>query len=126
LNALQRLCAVVVVLVLIAACSSAADDFDTALHEADVLAWQESRRASLMAPTGFLNLAGLFWLEKETSTFGSSPDNDLVFPAAADPHIGEFHLIAAGHHCKNDNCIVFIMTISEHRSIFNDEVPDRG
>lgn len=95
-NSLRSICAVLLVLVLNAACSSAADDFDTALHEADVLAWKESRRASLMAPTGFLNLAGLFWLVKETSTFGSSSDNDLVFPAAADPHIGEFHLTGDG------------------------------
>jgi uncharacterized protein (DUF1684 family) len=96
MNTLRRLSAVLLILVLNAACSSAADDFDTALHEADVLAWRESRRASLMAPTGFLNLAGLFWLDKETSTFGSSPGNDLVFPAAADPHIGEFRLTDDG------------------------------
>jgi uncharacterized protein (DUF1684 family) len=96
MNTQRRLCAVLLVLVLNAACSSSADDFDTALHEAEVLAWRESRRASLMAPTGFLNLAGLFWLEKESSTFGSSPDNDLVFPPAADAHAGDFHLTREG------------------------------
>ena len=113
LNALQRLCAVLAVLVLNAACSSAADDFDTALHEADVLAWRESRRAALMAPTGFLSLAGLFWLEKETSTFGSSPDNDLVFPAAADPHIGEFRLTRDG----------VVMVPRQGVAVFSDDEP---
>jgi len=113
LNALQRLCAVVVVLVLIAACSSAADDFDTALHEADVLAWRDGRRAALLAPTGFLSLAGLFWLEKETSTFGSSPDNDLVFPAAADPHIGEFRLTRDG----------VVMVPRQGVAVFSDDEP---
>ena len=62
MNTQRRLCAVLLVLVLNAACSSSADDFDTALHEADVLAWRDGRRAALLAPTGFLSLAGLFWL----------------------------------------------------------------
>ena len=96
MNSRKGFCAALLVLVLNASCSSSADEFDTALHEADVLAWRESRRASLMAPTGFLNLAGLYWLEKERSTFGSSPDNDLVFPAVADPVIGEFRLTDDG------------------------------
>jgi uncharacterized protein (DUF1684 family) len=96
MNSPNRLCVTLFVLVLNAACSSSADEFDIALHEADVLAWRESRRASLMAPTGFLNLAGLYWLEKERSTFGSSPDNDLVFPPVADSRIGEFRLTDDG------------------------------
>jgi uncharacterized protein (DUF1684 family) len=87
---------VLLVLLLSAASSASADDFDRALHEAEVLAWREGRRASLMAPTGFLTLAGLFWLEQERSTFGSSPDNDLVFPKSADAHIGEFRLTEDG------------------------------
>ena len=84
------------VLLVNASCSSAADDVDRAVLEAEVLEWRDSRRASLMAPTGFLNLAGLFWLDEETATFGSAPDNDLVFPAAADPHIGIFRLTGDG------------------------------
>ncbi len=93
---LHRVGTLALVLLLTAASLSSADDFDRALHEADVLAWRESRRASLMAPTGFLTLAGLFWLEKERSTFGSAPDNDLVFPDKADAHIGEFVLTTDG------------------------------
>ena len=58
--------------------------------------WRESRRASLLSPTGFLNLAGLFWLEKDVSTFGSAPDNDLVFPEAADAHLGTFTVTEEG------------------------------
>ncbi len=94
MNLLQRYCTVL--LVLTAASSSSAGEFERALHEADVLAWRESRRASLMAPTGFLTLAGLFWLEQDRSTFGSGPDNDLVFPDSADAHIGEFRLTREG------------------------------
>jgi uncharacterized protein (DUF1684 family) len=83
-------------LLLNTACTSAADDVDRAALEAEILEWRDSRRAALMAPTGFLNLAGLFWLDKTTATFGSAADNDLVFPAAADSHIGVFRLTDDG------------------------------
>ena len=93
---MQRFCAVLLALSLSAGSLALADDFERALHEADVLAWRDSRRESLLAPTGFLTLAGLFWLDKERTTFGSATDNDLVFPAPADPHIGAFRLTADG------------------------------
>ncbi len=93
---LRRLGTVLVVLLLNAACSTEAEDLDRASLEAEVLAWRETRLASLMSPTGFLNLAGLFWLESETATFGSSPDNDLVFPGSADARIGRFRVTADG------------------------------
>jgi uncharacterized protein (DUF1684 family) len=83
-------------LLLNAACTSAADDYDRAVHEAEIMEWRDSRRASLLAPTGFLSLAGLFWLDTATATFGSAPDNDLVFPAPADPHLGVFRVTGDG------------------------------
>ena len=93
---LKRVCTVLLALSLSVGSLALADDFDRALHEADVLAWRDSRRESLLARTGFLTLAGLFWLDKERTAFGSAPDNDLVFPAPADPHIGTFRLTADG------------------------------
>lgn len=93
---LRRLGTAMLVLSLNAACSTEADGVDLAALEADVLAWRESRLASLMSPTGFLNLAGLFWLETEVATFGSLPDNDLVFPASAAARIGRFRVTADG------------------------------
>jgi hypothetical protein len=83
-------------LLLNASCTSAADGLDPAAHEAQILEWRDSRRASLLAPTGFLSLAGLYWLDAETATFGSAPDNEFVFPAAAEPHIGVFRLTGDG------------------------------
>jgi len=94
IRGMQSACALVLVALLNAACSTAADDLDRAALEAEILEWRESRRASLLAPTGFLTLAGLFWLDEEITTFGSAPDNDLVFPAAADAYIGRFRLTA--------------------------------
>ena len=65
-------CTLLPVLLLNAACSSPADDRDRAALEAEVLEWRDGRRAALMAPTGFLTLAGLFWLEGDIATFGSA------------------------------------------------------
>jgi len=85
-----------VMLVLVAACDSGADDIDRVAFEATVLEWREERLARLMAPTGYLSLAGLFWLADESTSFGSAADNDVVFPEKAAPHIGEFRLTADG------------------------------
>ena len=93
---LPHACALLLAALLGAACSTAADDFDRAALEAEILEWRDSRRASLMTPTGFLTLAGLFWLDADITTFGSAPDNDLEFPSAADAYIGRFRLTAEG------------------------------
>ncbi len=42
--------------------------------------WREKREASLRSETGYLALAGLYWLEEGSHTFGSNPSNDLIFP----------------------------------------------
>ena len=54
--------------------------------------WKAERIAYLMSDQGYLNLAGLFWLNDGINTFGSSAGNDLRFPAAAIPEIGSFEL----------------------------------
>ena len=71
-------------------CSQGADTFDIDAHHDEIIDWRAGRLERLMAPMGFLNLAGLFWLENGTVTFGSAPDNDLVFPAGAAAQMGEF------------------------------------
>lgn len=38
--------------------------------------------------TGWLNLVGLYWLNKAENTFGSDKDNDIIFPSNAPAHIG--------------------------------------
>jgi uncharacterized protein len=45
------------------------------------LAARDSMRlVSLKSPTGWLNLAGLFWLKEGENTLGSDEENDIVFP----------------------------------------------
>ena len=78
------------------ACGSASTPVDPAAHAAEILEWREGRAERLKGPDGYLNLAGLFWLKPGTVTFGSAPDNDLLFPASAAPRIGTFTLADDG------------------------------
>ncbi|MEZ4640986.1 MAG: hypothetical protein R2856_39525 [Caldilineaceae bacterium] len=55
--------------------------------------WRTQRDSELRRPDGWLSLAGLFWLSAGRSSFGSAPDNDIIFPAdKAAPVIGDFVL----------------------------------
>ncbi|MEZ5040353.1 MAG: DUF1684 domain-containing protein [Saprospiraceae bacterium] len=56
----------------------------------EVEAWRSERIAELTAPTGWLALAGLFWLEEGENTFGSGLENQLIFPKKAPSEIGRF------------------------------------
>ena len=49
--------------------------------------WHASRIARLTAPTGWLSLVGLEWLEPGANRLGSAADNDIVL-AKAPAHLG--------------------------------------
>jgi uncharacterized protein (DUF1684 family) len=61
---------------------------DPAAYQAEVEAWHGRRLENLKKEGGWLSLVGLYWLKEGKNTFGSAPDNDLVFPAKAAPHLG--------------------------------------
>jgi len=61
----------------------AADDYDT---------WHQRRIESLKSEDGWLNLAGLFWLNEGDNSFGSGAANALVFPEKAPKKLGIFTL----------------------------------
>ncbi|WP_335967232.1 DUF1684 domain-containing protein [Galbibacter sp. PAP.153] len=55
--------------------------------------WKKQRIASLKAADGWLNLAGLYWLEEGENTIGSEKGNTIVFPSEkAAAHIGTYQL----------------------------------
>lgn len=58
----------------------------------EIEAWRDQRLGSLTAENGWLSLVGLYWLEPGDNTFGSTPDNSLIFPEKAPNHAGTFHL----------------------------------
>ncbi|MHA4739442.1 DUF1684 domain-containing protein [Dyadobacter sp. MSC1_007] len=62
-------------------------------YEEQLRQWHEKRIESLKAETGWLNLAGLFWLKEGTNTFGGAEKNDILFPAdKSKPFLGEIVL----------------------------------
>jgi len=61
---------------------------DVAAHRSEVNGWVERRTAEMMAPDSWLSLIGLHWLDQAETTIGSAPDNDIVLPEKAAPHVG--------------------------------------
>jgi uncharacterized protein len=66
---------------------------DSQAEQATVLAWRAQRLASLTSDTGWLTLAGLYWLKPGDNSFGRAPGNALTLdnPALA-PSAGSFVL----------------------------------
>jgi uncharacterized protein len=56
---------------------------DSTAEQANVLSWRAQRLAELTGDTGWLTLAGLFWLKEGSNSFGSGPGNDLLLDNAA-------------------------------------------
>ncbi len=80
----------------LAACSAEEADVDLLAYKTDIEEWRAGRLERLKGATGYLNLVGLFWLDKEHSRIGSADDNDIVFPEQAAAHIGDLHMTADG------------------------------
>lgn len=80
---------------LLAGCSAEAD-FDVDAYRADVEQWRADRAAFLVSPDGYVNLVGLYWLEKDRYRIGSAADNDIVFPELAADHVGELRVTPDG------------------------------
>jgi uncharacterized protein (DUF1684 family) len=53
---------------------------DMNAYKSEIEQWHQERIESLKSSTGWLNLAGLFWLKEGVTTFGGDESNDLVFP----------------------------------------------
>ena len=81
---------------LCASCGQPEDPLDLAQYESDNLQWRVERVENLKGPSGYLNLAGLFWLSPGTTTIGSASDNDIVFPMSAADYVGELQLSEQG------------------------------
>lgn len=60
-------------------------------EEAD---WRANRQESLTKPSGWLAVAGLFWLHDGTMAMGSDPQSDVVLPASAPRRAGTLKMQA--------------------------------
>lgn len=68
------------------------DNYDAIFED-----WQERRMQSLTNPTGWMRLAGMYWLEEGTNTFGTSDTVDIQFPAnTLPPYAGKLILDDSG------------------------------
>ena len=61
-------------------------------YEAGIQQFQHDYEAALKTDTGWLTIAGLFFLTQPQMTFGSDPLNDMVLPASAPARAGTFEL----------------------------------
>lgn len=89
---MKKVFVIPVLLTIAAACGRAEPELDMAAYEQEVLDWRTGRLERLLAPTGFLNQIGLYWLEPGTYVIGSNPDSDIVVPDTAAPRIGEIRV----------------------------------
>ncbi len=59
----------------------------------EIQAWHQQRIERLKSPTGWLNLAGLFWLEAGENTAGADSTNAIILPKDKAPDfVGSFIL----------------------------------
>lgn len=54
--------------------------------------WKVDRMTELKSKEGFVNLAGLYWLEEGQHTFGSDSSNSVIFPAEFPAQSGIFNV----------------------------------
>ena len=67
-------------LLLLASCGNGPATMNEEEYISHINEWDSVRLERLKSPEGWLNLAGLYWLDTGINSIGSSPDNDIVFP----------------------------------------------
>ncbi len=76
------------ILLVTISCSSGKSDLPLEEYLTSYNEWKNNRIRSLKGPEGWLNLAGLFWLEEGENRFGSDSSNNIIFPSVAPANIG--------------------------------------
>lgn len=62
-------------------------------YKKEIDLWHQNRIESLKSESGWLNIVGLYWLKEGENTFGSSKENDVIFPEKkANAKLGSFFL----------------------------------
>ena len=57
-------------------------------YRKSILEWRQEREDRLRSDTGWLTVAGLYWLEEGENTMGSAPESAIVLPPSAPPNAG--------------------------------------
>jgi uncharacterized protein (DUF1684 family) len=61
-------------------------------YKQKITEWRSERLKNLKSPDGWLNLAGLYWLNQGKNTLGSDSSNDVIFPKKAPKDLGAIFL----------------------------------
>ncbi len=91
-SAQQIFWSLLMLLVLVSGCKNETTSELSEAYLADMETWKQKRDKNLRSETGFVNLAGLFWLEEGETTFGSDSTNTFQFPQGSPEKIGTFTL----------------------------------
>lgn len=90
----------------------------TLYSQEDYSDFYAKREASLKSETGWLNLAGLFWLKEGENTIGGAESNDFVFPHA-EASLGK--VILQNNQVTYNGQVIFTMegksTVMNHQSL---------
>jgi len=65
-------------------------------YRTEIETFRRQREAKLTSDTGWLTIAGLYFLTKPETTVGSGGDNDVVLPAGTPSRVGTFVLAKDG------------------------------
>ena len=65
-------------------------------YKKEINNWHNSRIEALLSETGWVNLAGLFWLKEGVNSFGTRPENDLQFPEGSVEQASGYFILANG------------------------------
>ncbi len=57
-------------------------------YASDIQEWRRGREERLLSDTGWLTVAGLFWLDPGENTLGADPASDIVLPESAPAKVG--------------------------------------
>jgi len=75
------------VLACAAGCGAPRDREEDRGYAEEIAKWHAGRIERLKSPTGWLSLAGLYWLKPGENTFGTDSANAVVFPAGKGPAV---------------------------------------
>ena len=89
---MARLTTAIVLAMVAAACGKPAPVETADPYLTEIAKFREAREAVLKTDTGWLTIAGLFFLTKPETTFGSDKANDIVLPAGAPGRAGTFSM----------------------------------
>ena len=92
-------------------------------YQQEINTWHKTRVASLLAPNGWLNLAGLFWLKPGRNAFGRGIGNELVYKHPGFPKkAGYFDWDGIQVHWVSANGVKIIINDSAvtHAVVFRD------